>query len=106
MKKIQNIGLSEALVANRKSTTISVAQLFITAKLSFVVVRFLLVHLTYREELPVNLTSTFCVAVDILLYTSKICPAGRINESHCTNIFQALVIFAVVFPSDVIISCV
>lgn len=106
MKNNQNIGRSDALVANLKSTTISVVQLFITAKLSFVVVRFLLVHLTYREELPVNLTSIFCVDVDILANASKTCPDGSINESHCTNIFPDLVIFAVVFPRLVIISCV
>lgn len=106
MKNNQNIGRSDALVANRKSTTISVVQLLITAKLSFVVVRFLLVHLTYREELPVNLTSTFCVAVLKLQNTSRICPAGRMNESPCTYIFPDRVIFAVVFPRLVIISCV
>lgn len=106
MKNNQNIGRSEALVEKRRSTTISVVQLFMTAKLSFEVWSVLLDPRTYRNDDQVSLTSTNCVALLKLQNASKICPDGRIKESHCTNIFQDLVIFAVVFHLPVIISSV
>lgn len=106
MKNNQNIGRSDALVANRKSTTISVVQLLITAKLSFVDVSVLFDPLTYRDDDPVNLTSATCVQELKLPNASRTCQEGRINESHCTYIFPDRVIFAVVLPRPVIISCV
>ena len=106
MKNNQNIGRSDALVEKRISTTISVVQLLITAKLSFEDWSVLLDPRTYRNDDPVSLTSANCVQELKLPNASRTCPEGRINESPCTYIFPDRVIFAVVFPRLVIISCV
>lgn len=81
-------------------------QLLITATLSFAELSVLLDHLTYLYDDPVNLTSATCVQELKLPNASRTCQEGRINESHCTYIFPDRVIFAVVLPRPVIISCV
>ena len=75
------------------------------AILSFVLVIVLLEPCKNRELDHVNLISKFCVAVVNLHITSSTPPEGRINELFDICIFPLRVMFAVVLPREVIISC-